>query len=192
MANVKVRWRELQHELGLVNDSDIIYTDKIYTRDWVRDTFKTGIESGPRSVEQYYINPDGVCDCCGRTLNQYIDDYGLCRKCDEHYFKNKREEQFQEYMRHKYAKKAVVESRDVTNTKQVTSFTSIDAYMDYKHANLVNHILAQPEFKQKPRRQVIDEMYEMDYATYKHYAERPEHIESIESKTRFSVQDLML
>lgn len=177
MTKVRVRLRALQDEVGLSKSADIIYTDKVYTRDRVSNTFKTGVEKGPRSIEQYYMSPDGICDCCGRTLNQYIDHYGLCRQCDNRHFKNEREEKFRKYSRHKYAKKAEVKSTDITNTKQAKSFASMGDYMHYKHTNFVNYILMQPEFEQKTRPQIIDEMYDMDYATYKSYAQRQEYIE---------------
>lgn len=156
--------------------TDIIFTDKVYkvsrSRSNTKNTLKIHIATDYYiPMDEYYANPDSICDCCGVRISRYIDDGYLCRNCtkdleSKYMTYEKRKEM---YIRMKYFNPSKVSKNFDIRSKRHWSHESLSSFINKKHHDFVNWYIKRPINDGLKQAEIIDKLYNLSFNEFISY-----------------------
>lgn len=104
---------------------------------------------------EYMLDPDRYCDCCGRELQAYIEQ-NLCKKCDKRELSHLRQS---------------IPNPKIETYKSNVGFTSLDSYVTERYEKFKNFFLSHSDNKDLSHDDKLTKMYELPFDDYKRYQE---------------------
>lgn len=104
---------------------------------------------------EYMLDPDRYCDCCGRELQAYLEQ-NLCKACDRREFSHLR--------------RAIPNPKIQTYTAKV-GFTSLDTLITKRYDKFKYFFLSHPDNQDLSHDDKLTKMYELAFNDYKRYQE---------------------
>lgn len=104
---------------------------------------------------EYMLDPDHYCDCCGCELQAYIEQ-NLCKTCDKRELSHLRR---------------AIPNPKIQAYKSNVGSTSLDSYVTERYGKFKHFFLSHPDNKGLSHDDKLTKMYELPFNDYKRYQE---------------------